>query len=83
MSWPFGPEECPSCRFFEAVEPPLHDDAGYEIVGGCRHPRIATDLFLFRTRDPRAMEPCPCFSRVPPGESPRMPARAGLRRPGA
>jgi hypothetical protein len=37
------------------------DDAGYEIVGICLHPRIAMDVFLFERGDPRTMNPCPCF----------------------
>ncbi len=61
MSWPYGPEECPRCRCFERLEPPVRDDAGYEIVGLCRHPRIATELFVLQDRDPSGLEPCPCF----------------------
>jgi hypothetical protein len=61
VSWPYSPKECPCCRFFEQLDPPALDDAGYEIVGLCRHPRIATDLFNFKQRDPETMEPCPCF----------------------
>jgi hypothetical protein len=67
VSWPFGPNECPRCRFFRPDEPPREDDAGYEIVGFCSHPHIAMDLFCFRERDPKKMEPCPCF--YPRGES--------------
>jgi len=63
MSWPFSPGECPSCRYFQALEPPVFDDAGYEIVGGCLHPRIAMELFRFKLRDPAEMERCPCFAR--------------------
>lgn len=58
MSWPYTPEECPLCRYFERVEPPIRDDVGYKIVGLCGHPRIATDLFVLRSREPGH---CPCF----------------------
>ena len=63
MSWPFSPGECPLCRYFQALEPSAFDDAGYEIVGGCLHPRIAMELFRFKQRDPAEMERCPCFAR--------------------
>lgn len=68
MSWPFGPDECPRCVFLEPVEPPIVDDSGYEVVGFCRHPRIAMDLFLFQRRDQRSLAPCPCFR--PPRQRP-------------
>jgi hypothetical protein len=59
LSWPFGPDECPRCLYFQLLEPPVFDDAGYETVGLCRHPAIATDLFVMRARgDPGT---CPCF----------------------
>lgn len=61
MSWPYSPHECPECRYVERLEPPLRDDAGYEIVGLCRHPRIAMELFVLQRRDPVTLEPCPCF----------------------
>jgi hypothetical protein len=62
MAWPYGPEECPRCRYFERLEPPAYDDVGYEIVGVCRHPRIAMELFVLQQRHPGEMEACPCFS---------------------
>jgi hypothetical protein len=62
VSWPYGPNECPRCHYFERLDPAAIDDAGYEIVGVCRHPRIATDLFLFKQRDATTMESCPCFT---------------------
>ncbi|HTS72954.1 MAG TPA: hypothetical protein VMG74_04520 [Gaiellaceae bacterium] len=65
MSWPYSPEECPRCKFFERLDPPAYDDVGYEIVGVCLNPRIATELFLFRQRDPKTMDPCPCFREKP------------------
>ena len=61
MSWPYSPKECPQCLSFAALDPPALDDSGYEVVGFCRHPRIAMDLFVFKQRDPEVMEPCPCF----------------------
>ena len=63
MSWPYSPRECPSCRFFDLLDPPAYDDAGYEIVGVCLHPRIAMDLFVLKRRDPNALDPCPCFRK--------------------
>ena len=63
MSWPYSPNECPSCVFLQLLDDPAYDDAGYEIVGICQHPKIATDLFLFMKRDQTAMDPCPCFKR--------------------
>jgi len=61
VSWPYSPKECPRCRSFERVEPPVRDDVGYEIVGFCLNPRIGMDLFMFKRRDPNTMDPCPCF----------------------
>ena len=62
MSWPFAPHECPRCSCLERLEPPAYDDAGYEIVGLCRHPRLATELFVLQERDASELDPCPCFS---------------------
>lgn len=61
MSWPYSPDECPRCRYLERLEPPARDDAGYELVGLCRHPQLATELFLLQERDASELEPCPCF----------------------
>ena len=61
MSWPYSPQECPRCRFFERADPPALDYAGYEVVGACLNPRIAMDLFALQQRDPETMAPCPCF----------------------
>ncbi len=44
-SWPYLPEQCPKCFYFQAASPPFVDDSGYEILGFCRHPRIAMELF--------------------------------------
>ena len=65
MSWPYASDECPRCRYFERLEPPARDDAGYEIVGLCRHPQLAMELFVLQERDPSELEPCPCFSLDP------------------
>jgi hypothetical protein len=64
MSWPFSPGQCPSCRYFQALEPPAFDDAGYEIVRGCLDPRIAMELFRFKERNPEEPERCPRFVRL-------------------
>ena len=65
MSWPYSPHECPDCRSFERLEPPAHDDTGYEVIGLCHHPRIAMELFVLQQRDPKTMDPCPCFRAKP------------------
>ena len=65
MSWPYSPRECPHCRYLEPIEPPVVDDAGYEVVGFCRSARIAMDLFVLKERDPETMDPCPCFREKP------------------
>jgi hypothetical protein len=51
----------PVLPILRPLEPPAFDEAGYEAVGGCLHPRIATDLFSFKQRDREKMEPCPYF----------------------
>jgi hypothetical protein len=61
MSWPYTPDECPRCHYFERLDPELRDDAGYRIVGECSHPKIAMELFLMRTRS--GLGHCPCFVR--------------------
>lgn len=63
MSWPYSPKQCPHCVFFDQLERPLYDDVGYEIVGICAHPRLATDLFMLMQRDQNAMEPCQLFRK--------------------
>lgn len=65
MSWPYSPKECPRCRYLAPLDPPAFDDAGYQIVGVCLHPRIGMDLFCFKQRDPETMQPCPCFREKP------------------
>jgi hypothetical protein len=59
VSWPFTPSECPRCWYFQKFDLPYEDDIGYEIVGFCRQPRIAMDLFRFRERPEPAH--CPLF----------------------
>jgi len=68
MSWPFGPSECPRCRYFSEFDEPDYDDSGYEVVGLCRHPRIG--MALYRSQRPNANEidSCPCFSPQPEEE---------------
>jgi hypothetical protein len=63
MSWPYSPNQCPNCVFFQRLEKPAYDDVGYESVGICTHPWIATDLFLFMRRDQNTMEPCGYFRK--------------------
>lgn len=77
MSWPFSPGECPRCRYFEPFDPPDLDDSGYEVLGLCRNPRIAMDLYRSRHPNATGMEPCPCFRPRPPGppEDERSPGR--------
>ncbi|HUO73007.1 MAG TPA: hypothetical protein VMU39_19725 [Solirubrobacteraceae bacterium] len=60
-SWPHLPTECPRCRYCEQFTPPLVDDSGYEIVGFCRHPRIAMELFARRDSAMAESEHCSLF----------------------
>ncbi len=59
-SWPHIPDQCPHCLYLHPLEPFI-DDAGYEIRGFCRHPRIAMELFVPRERELRRAEPCRLF----------------------
>jgi hypothetical protein len=63
-SWPYLPEQCPSCVYCEALEPAYRDDSGYEIRGFCRHPRIAMQLFVPQ-RQRLEQGPCPLFVERP------------------
>ena len=66
MSWPYIPEQCPQCRYLDAIQPPAFDDAGFEVVGFCLHPRIGMELFLFANRAQTGLATCPCFrTRAP------------------
>ena len=58
-SWPYLPGQCDFCAYLHAPGPSYTDDSGYEVVGFCRHPRIA--MPLFRPRKPRQTEQCPLF----------------------
>jgi hypothetical protein len=60
-SWPFLPGQCPGCFYFGAASPVFVDDSGYEIVGFCRHPRIAMELFLPQQRRPAEADRCRLF----------------------
>jgi len=64
-SWPYLPEECPGCFYFQAASPPFVDDSGYEICGFCRHPRIAMELFQPQKLDLSDADRCPLFVRRP------------------
>lgn len=59
-SWPYLPAQCPSCWYFQAVDPTV-DDSGYEILGFCRHPRVAMELFRPQRREPTESDRCPLF----------------------
>jgi hypothetical protein len=60
-SWPYFAQQCPHCLYFEACEPTFIDDSGYEILGFCRHPRIAMELFRARKQWASQSERCPLF----------------------
>jgi hypothetical protein len=60
-SWPFYPQQCPRCAYFQPSSPPFVDDSGYEILGFCRHPRIAMELFEPQKRTKSDAEPCRLF----------------------
>ncbi|MGH2872446.1 MAG: hypothetical protein ACRDL5_08285 [Solirubrobacteraceae bacterium] len=59
--WPYLPGQCPHCMYLHATAP-FTEDSGYEVVGFCRHPRIAMELFRSRL-EPSASERCPGFVR--------------------
>ena len=65
-SWPYFPEQCSCCRYFEAASPAFIDDSGYEILGFCLHPRIAMELFRPQKLDLTTAERCPLFVRQRP-----------------
>jgi hypothetical protein len=60
-SWPYTPAQCPDCHYFCAAAPAFVDDSGYEILGFCRHPRIAMELFRRRREAGSAADRCPVF----------------------
>jgi hypothetical protein len=64
-SWPYFPEQCPDCLYFQAASPAFIDDSGYEIRGFCRHPRIGMELFRPQKVDPSKSGRCPlCVRRA-------------------
>jgi hypothetical protein len=63
MSWPFTSHQCPHCTYFEALDPPAHDDAGYEMPGLCAHPLIGMELYV--SGDPARLGDCELFRRAP------------------
>jgi hypothetical protein len=70
--WPFTPGQCPRCRYLERFEPPEPDDSGYELVGFCRNPRIAMELFVSQRPPSEGIGTCPRF--VAADSSRRRPA---------
>lgn len=77
--WPFTPDECPRCRYLERFEPPELDDSGYELVGFCRNPRIAMELFVSKRPGADAVGSCPRFVPAPAGRGPGA-TRSGTSR---
>ncbi len=63
-SWPYMPAQCPHCRYFQAGSP-FVDDSGYEILGFCRHPRIAMELFAPQRLHASEQDRCPLFAARP------------------
>jgi len=73
-SWPYFPEQCSHCRYFEVAAPAFIDDSGYEILGFCLHPRIAMELFQPKKLDLSKAERCPLYVRqVPEGREQTRP----------
>jgi hypothetical protein len=64
MSWPYLRHQCPRCRYFVAIDPPRHDDSGYELPGVCAHPRIGMELFIPREALARRLGDCDLFVEV-------------------
>jgi len=64
-SWPYFPQQCPHCFYFQAMSPAHVDDSGYEVVGFCRHPRIAMPLFRTQKLDLSNSRDCPLFVSRP------------------
>jgi hypothetical protein len=59
--WPFTPGQCPRCCYLDSFEPPELDDSGYELVGFCRNPRIAMELFVSQRPPSEGLGTCPRF----------------------
>jgi hypothetical protein len=60
-SWPYFPRQCPRCFYFQAASPSYIDDSGYEVLGFCRHPRIAMELFQTQRLHLSESNDCPMF----------------------
>lgn len=58
MAWPYSAGECPRCAYHVAFEREHVGDDGYRLIGLCRHPNIAAELFVMNRP---ARESCPCF----------------------
>jgi len=58
MPWPYMPSQCPTCRYFFALDPPAEDDSGYKLPGVCRHARIGMELFVPKGRSALADATC-------------------------
>lgn len=64
-SWPYIPRQCPHCFYFQDASPAFVEDSGYEILGFCRHPRIAMELFRPQRLPAAEAESCPLFVQQP------------------
>lgn len=64
-SWPYLEDQCPHCRYFYAYPPATTDDAGYALLGFCRHPRVAMELFISSERPDLGEGRCPMFVPKP------------------
>lgn len=60
-SWPYYPAQCSQCHYFQGISPTYVDDSGYEILGFCRHPRIAMELFAPQQVRRAESDRCPLF----------------------
>jgi hypothetical protein len=60
--------------YFQVEEPAFIDDSGYEILGFCRHPRVAMELFRPQQRKSSDADCCPLFfAEVVRDRAPRAP----------
>jgi hypothetical protein len=79
MSWPFTPHQCRRCVYFEALEPPLRDDAGYALPGLCAHPQIGMELYVSRSE--ARLADCDLFRSAPAGRDRSVPSAASTSKP--
>jgi hypothetical protein len=79
MSWPFTPHQCPRCAYFEALEPPLRDDAGYALPGLCAHPQIGMELYVSRSEG--RLADCDLFRPAPAGGDQPAPSASAASTP--